>query len=64
MWTVISSFAVMKKSLLSHKRKIFDYRRSIVMDFISKSCTKGASMCFALKRKENMNFCISRLNIL
>lgn len=54
-WTVVASFAIMKKWFFPHKRNIFNYRSPIIVYFISQSRTKRAGMCFHLERKENMN---------
>ena len=60
MRTVAAAIPVMKEGMFAHNRKVFDYGRTIIMDFIRQAMAMRAGTNFARERKVDMNFCIRR----
>ena len=52
--TMISAFPIMKKSLFTHDRNVFNNRRTVIMNLISYKATMRAGLRFALQGEGNM----------
>ena len=61
--TVVTAFAVMEEGFFTHERKVFNNRRPVIMDLIRQSPTGRAGECSSLEREGEMDFGVSRGNI-
>ena len=61
---MVTTFAVMQKSLFSHRRNVFNYRGTVVMNLPGDSFAMGTTMVPARHGKIDMNLCIICLHII